>query len=110
MQRFLGTGTSFDAVFAISDTLAIGACRAIFDAGRRVPEDYSVAGFDGMDYAAYYHPSLTTIRQPWEEIAGETIRLLFDLIKGRNVQRKVIFEGKLLEGESTRTVRQNGND
>ena len=110
MQRFLETGTGFDAVFAISDTLAIGACRAIFDAGKHVPEDYSVAGFDGMDYAAYYHPSLTTIRQPWEEIAGETIRLLFDLIKGRSVRRRVIFEGKLLEGESTRTVQRYGND
>ena len=104
VKQFLAEEKQFDALYAITDTLAVGACRAIFDAGRRVPEDYSVAGFDGIDYAAFYHPSLTTIAQPWEQIAEETIRLLFDLIKGKTVQRKVIFEGKLLEGESTRTV------
>ena len=71
----------FTALYATSDTLAIGACRALKEAGIRVPEDCSVAGFDGMDAGEFYIPSITTIRQPVEEIAQASAKLLFDMIK-----------------------------
>lgn len=103
-KELLNSGKEFTCIYAISDTLAIGACKAIFDAGRKVPEDYSVAGFDGLDIAAYYQPSVTTISQPREEMASEAIRILFELIKKRPVEKKQIFEAELVMGESTRAM------
>ncbi|MDD2957440.1 MAG: LacI family DNA-binding transcriptional regulator [Lachnospiraceae bacterium] len=100
-KELLDAGREFTCIYAISDTLAIGACKAIFDAGKRVPEDYCVAGFDGLDIAEYYEPSVTTIRQPREEMASEIIRILFDMIKKRPAEKQVIFEAKLVEGAST---------
>ncbi|MDO5345348.1 MAG: LacI family DNA-binding transcriptional regulator [Lachnospiraceae bacterium] len=103
-EELLKEGKEFSCIYAISDTMAVGACKAIFDAGKRIPEDYSVAGFDGLEMAAYYQPSITTIRQPREEMAAEAIRILFDLIKKKKVETKQIFEAALLEGESTRKI------
>ena len=103
-KELLNRGEEFSCIYAISDTMAVGACKAIFDAGKRITEDYSVAGFDGLEMAAYYQPSITTICQPREEMAAETIRILFDLIKKKTVETKQIFEAKLVEGESTRKI------
>lgn len=94
----------FTAVFAICDILAIGACKAIFDAGRRIPEDYAVAGFDGLDIAKYYNPSITTIRQPVEEMAEETIDILFDIINKKKTAQHKSFKGELIVGQSTGAV------
>lgn len=96
----------FSAIFAISDSLAIGACKAITDRGKRVPDDYSVAGFDGLDIGRYYNPSLTTIRQPVEEMAEETIRILFDVIKKHADHQKRIFPAQLVIGESTKEYKE----
>lgn len=90
--------------FAISDSLAIGAVRALIDAGKRVPMDISVAGFDGTEMAAYYNPSITTIRQPAETMARETIKLLFDSIKKKTNVQQLIFEGELVPGESVKKL------
>ena len=92
------------AIFAISDSLAIGAVRALIDAGKRVPMDISVAGFDGTEMAAYYNPSITTIRQPAETMARETIKLLFDSIKKKTNVQQLIFEGELVPGESVKKL------
>ena len=91
----------FTALYATSDTLAIGACRALKEAGLDIPGDCSVAGFDGMDMGAYYIPSLTTIRQPVGKIASASADLLFNMIKGKEKPKKQIFEGELLIREST---------
>jgi LacI family transcriptional regulator len=104
-RELLESGRHFTALVAISDSTAIGACKAILEAGRRIPEDYSVAGFDGIDMATYYHPSLTTICQPKEEMARAAIKMLLDLIEGRPVkQNQQIFEAQLQIGESTKQV------
>lgn len=100
MQELLKRET-FTAVYATADTLAIGACRALKEAGISVPEECSVAGFDGMDAGRFYIPSLTTIRQPVEEIGKATAGLLFDLIKGKEKPRQLIYEGELIQREST---------
>ena len=84
--------------------MAIGACKALFDAGKRVPEDYSVAGYDGLPVSSFYEPSITTIRQPRREIAEATIKLMFDLIKKKPVERRQIFEAELVVGKSTREL------
>ena len=93
--------TDFTALYATSDTLAIGACRALKEAGISVPKECSVAGFDGLEAGEFYIPSITTIRQPVEKIAKATADLLFDMIKGKKTPRQLIFEGELLEREST---------
>lgn len=73
------------AIFAISDMLAIGAGKALSDAGYRVPEDISLTGFDGVEIGKYVIPSLTTLKQPVDSMARETARILFDIIgKKRN--------------------------
>lgn len=107
MQEALAKKLDFSAVFAVSDAVAIGACRALVDAGKSIPGDVSVAGFDGIDNAKYYSPRITTIRQPFEEMAEASIKLLFKYIDGdkrakENQQR--LFDGELVIGESTAAV------
>ncbi len=104
MKRALAEKLSFTAVYAVSDSTAIGACRALIEAGKRVPQDISVAGFDGLDIARFYHPSLTTIRQPVEKMAYATIRLLFNEIKKGSGHQQLVFPAELVTGESTRAV------
>lgn len=104
MRQVMASGQELTAVFAISDSMAAGACKAVFDAGGSVPEDYSIAGFDGLDIAQYYHPAITTIRQPVEDMAYETIGILFEQIRSKKTDqrsgRQRIFQGVLVEGES----------
>lgn len=69
------------AIFAMSDVMAIGAMRAITDAGLRVPEDISVVGFDGLALGDYYIPKLTTIRQDAEQLARRGVELMLRAIE-----------------------------
>lgn len=107
LQEALNRNLDFSAVFAISDAVAIGACRALADAGKSIPGDVSVVGFDGIDNAKYYSPRITTIRQPFEDMAKSSIKLLFKYIEGdknsEELQRR-LFEGELIIGESTMAV------
>jgi len=63
-RKLLNSGKSFTALFAFNDVSAIGAIRALREAGLRVPQDVSVVGFDDVQSAAYQNPALTTVRQP----------------------------------------------
>lgn len=103
-KELLESGQDFTAIYCISDSIAIGACKAIYDAGKRVPEDYSVAGFDGLDIAHYYNPSITTIKQPVGEMAEATVKILFDVIKNKTSAQQKIFQGELVIGQSTRSI------
>ena len=100
-QRILSSNKKVTAIFCVTDLLAIGAMRAIADAGLRIPEDISVCGFDGMEIGRFYNPRLTTIKQPLDQISRETVKLLFDLIESRSSHRHIIFPGELSIGEST---------
>ena len=104
MKKLLEDKVEFTALYAVADSLAIGACRAVVEAGKSIPEDYSIAGFDGLDMGTYYNPSLTTIRQPVEDMAQATIKTLFNVIKKKGGHKKLVFEGELLERESTRRI------
>lgn len=103
-KELIASGVDCTAIFAISDSMAVGTCKAIFEMGKRVPEDYSVAGFDGMDISFYYNPSITTIRQPVEEMAEESIRILFDMIEGGRERERKTFHAELVVGQSTRQI------
>ena len=71
-QKLIGRGIAFDAIFAASDLIAIGAMRALEEAGLNVPRDVSVVGFDDIPAASLSHPPLTTIAQDYAK-AGEML-------------------------------------
>jgi DNA-binding LacI/PurR family transcriptional regulator len=70
------------AVFVASDQMALGLLRALHEAGRRVPGDISVVGFDDLPEAAYFTPPLTTIRQDFGAIGAASLRMLLAQIEG----------------------------
>ncbi len=82
-QQLLRSGTDFDAVFAIADSIAIGSLRALRDSGISVPEAVSVVGFDGLEIGAYLTPGLTTLQQPVEEMAEASMHALLGLLAQR---------------------------
>ncbi|MBV1850906.1 LacI family DNA-binding transcriptional regulator [Catellatospora tritici] len=81
-QRLLRARQFFDGLFVHGDAMAAGALRALREAGRSVPGEVAVIGFDDLPLAAYTHPALTTVRVPWPELGGTAARLLLDLIGG----------------------------
>lgn len=99
MSRLLARSSDVDAVFVASDLMAAGALAALRRAGRRVPEDVAVAGFDDSRIAAACHPPLTTIRQPWARISTEMARLLLRLVDG-DENAAVILPTELVIRES----------
>ena len=101
MRDFLATETEFTAVFAIADFLAVGVCRALYEAGLRIPEDVSVAGYDGIPIGKFYTPQLTTICQPVEAMAKKTVTLLLDVISGKAEHEHITFPAELIIREST---------
>ena len=91
MNRLLDKNLKLTAVFVTSDIMAIGASKAILSRGMIIPDDISVIGFDGIEYAEYFHPSITTIKQPQEEIGNKSIGIIFDIIKNNEDHRHEIL-------------------
>ena len=73
------------AVFAANDQMALGLLRAFADAGRRVPEDVAVVGFDDIADAAEFRPPLTTVRQDFAALGERAVGILVDRVEGRDV-------------------------
>src|SRR6266508_1338553 len=90
MNDLLERNPNLDAVFVASDLMAAGALAVLRRAGRRVPEDVAVGGFDDSRVAASSDPPLTTMRQPLDRVAAEMVRLLLDLIDGKDVGSVVL--------------------
>lgn len=105
MKRLLIKAPDLTAVFAISDIMAIGAAKAIIEAGKRIPEDISLIGFDDIDYAAYFNPPLTTVHQPVEEIAVATADLMVGILDDDLAHRHLEYETNLVVRQSSITMR-----
>lgn len=111
--RKLGADPEVTAIFAGNDELAMGIIRGLNDAGRKVPEDVSVAGFDDHPIGSIWNPELTTIRQDFRLVGMKSFELLEakinDLVEGNgyteNWNRYVEIPGELIVRESTRSVR-----
>ena len=88
------------ALFAMSDTVAVGAIRALRDLGKTVPEDVSVVGFDGVDITRFTLPRLTTVEQPVEEIARRSVNLLLDMMEKGAAPRHILVEAAFRKRES----------
>ncbi len=91
-----------DAAFCMSDTVAVGVMRALRDLGRRVPEDVSVLGVDGIEIGRYLTPSLSTVVQPVQEIARESVTVLAEMMEGEASPRHITIGAKLQMRESVR--------
>jgi DNA-binding LacI/PurR family transcriptional regulator len=98
--RLLAQAADMDAVFVASDLMAQGVLTALERAGRRVPEDVAVGGFDDSPAALASRPELTTIRQPWDRISAEMVRVLLAQIGGQE-PAAVILPTELVRREST---------
>jgi DNA-binding LacI/PurR family transcriptional regulator len=102
MERLLARpGRPVDAVFAASDLMAAGALRALRGAGRRVPDDVAVVGFEDSAVARYTQPPLTTVRQPIEEMGRQATRLLLAEAAGGRGRMRLILDVDLVVREST---------
>jgi LacI family transcriptional regulator len=95
MQRLLPFAP--EAVFIASDAMAVGALRALRDAGKRVPEDVAIASFDDMPFAANTDPPLTTVRQPMQRLGAITAETLIDLVSYPDKSpRRVVLSTELI--------------
>jgi DNA-binding LacI/PurR family transcriptional regulator len=99
MRQLLRDDPALDAVFAANDLMAVGALRTLREAGRRVPDDVAVVGFDDIEAARYTEPPLTTIRHPFFEQATAMVTLLLTLLEGGE-PAPVILPTKLIVRES----------
>ncbi|OPX37948.1 MAG: hypothetical protein B1H11_05165 [Desulfobacteraceae bacterium 4484_190.1] len=101
MKKLLAADPPIEAVFAASDTMALGAIRAIREQGLRVPQDVAIVGFDDVPLAAQVDPPLTTVRQPISAMGRTACRLLVQLMQGEPVlQRKVVLYTQLVVRQS----------
>jgi LacI family transcriptional regulator, galactose operon repressor len=100
MAELLGRA-SFDAVFVASDVVALGAIGALREAGRRVPDDVSLVGFDDIPLAAYFDPPLTTVRLPAFELGQAAGRALLERITHRAIPTRTLLPTELIVRGST---------
>lgn len=108
VRELLNRTRDFTAIFCFNDTAAIGAIRAIEDAGLSCPRDISVIGFDDIIVAEYCNPRLTTVRQPLHKMGLAAAQLLIKRIQtpGEPYPEVVWFEPELVVRESTAGVRE----
>ncbi|MEV0001152.1 LacI family DNA-binding transcriptional regulator [Micromonospora sp. NPDC050980] len=100
MRELLAADPQLDAVFAASDLMAHAALRALREAGRRVPEDVAVIGFDDIETAAYTEPPLTTVRQPIVELGRAMTRQLLRIAAGEPVEQALLLPTELILRDS----------
>jgi DNA-binding LacI/PurR family transcriptional regulator len=100
MRQLLADDPALDAVFVGSDLMAEGAMRALRQAGRRIPDDVAVIGFDDNEIARYTEPPLTTIRQPVSDIGRTMARQLLRLAGGEQIEQATVLPTELIRRES----------
>ena len=109
VNNLLNTGADFTAVVASGDTMAIGAIRALNSQGFRVPEDVAVVGFDDIELSRLLSPTLTTIRQPQQQIGRRSMELLLDLIDEKPMRNfRTVLDYELVIRESSGSFLKQG--
>jgi DNA-binding LacI/PurR family transcriptional regulator len=107
VQSLLESPRSFTAVFAQNDRMAVGAIQAFREAGRQVPEDISVIGFDDMPLASYFDPPLTTVRQDTFTMGQEAARLLIKAVEHPDSSNQHLrMPGQIVVRSSTARARE----
>jgi LacI family transcriptional regulator len=100
VENLLIEGLEFDAVFAGDDEAALGVLTALKQAGKRVPEDVAVVGFDDTCLSRYLTPPLTTVQAPIEQVGREAIKQLEKLIRGEPINPLTLLPTKLVIRQS----------
>jgi DNA-binding LacI/PurR family transcriptional regulator len=103
-QKLLASGEPFTALFAFNDISSIGAIKALREAGRRIPEDVSVVGFDDIQSAAFQNPGLTTVKQPLRQmgaLAAETVLHRINAPAQQPYPKEITVEPELIIRGST---------
>ena len=111
VRELLSSGARFIALWAFNDISAIGAIRALHEAGLRVPGDVSVLGFDDIYSAAFHTPALSTVRQPLDRMGCLAARILLEKIRTPAVSdwdRERSVEPELMVRESTGPAGEQG--
>jgi LacI family transcriptional regulator len=103
VKQALNNKAAFTAILAASDEMAIGAIRALDDAGLHVPLDVSVVGFDDLPFVIHHNPALTTVRQPIGEVGQTAAVLLLERLEGLEC-RHVVLPTELVVRSSTGAV------
>mgnify|MGYP000843595741 FL=1 len=110
MKKLLEKYSELSAVFAMSDVMAIGAMRAVREAGLEIPEDISVVGFDGIEMGKYLNPMLTTVKQPMSEIAEYSFNVLIKCIDGKEAEHTLVPFSFQKRGSSARVKYSKGRE
>lgn len=92
------------AIFAASDTMAVGAVSCAMQHGFNVPKDFSIIGFDGLELAEYFYPPITTIKQPRYEMGAKGMEMLISLINKEKVDKKVLLGYEIIERKSCNKI------
>ena len=109
MERLIERHPSLDAVFVASDLMAVGAVAALRGAGRRIPDDVAVVGFDDSQLARTTEPGLSSVRQPIEEMGREMTQLLMQEIRSPDrAPRRVILDTQLIVRGSSSPLAEAG--
>jgi DNA-binding LacI/PurR family transcriptional regulator len=96
MTKLLAADPQLDGVFVANDMMAFGAMRALRDAGRRVPDDVAVVGFDDLPASAFTHPPLTTVRQPLYEMGRTAAAMVMAAVRGETIQKRIELQTSLV--------------
>ena len=90
VDDLVSRGLEFDAVYAFTDTLAIGAMNRLREIGRRIPEDVAVAGFSGTELSTIVYPKLTTVEPPLEEMGRRAAELVLEKVNNPDAENRRI--------------------
>jgi LacI family transcriptional regulator len=91
VRKYLRAHPQCDGIFAVTDTLGLGAINAIKAAGRRVPHDVAIVGVGDHEHADFFDPPLTCVGPRYDSVVEEIVGLLFDLMSRRRVNPTQIF-------------------
>jgi DNA-binding LacI/PurR family transcriptional regulator len=109
LGRRIATVREVTAIFAANDQMALGILRALYEAGREVPRDLSIVGFDDIPEAQFFTPPLTTVRQDFNEVGRQSLMLLLDeMAASARSSARVIVPARLEVRESTAPPRSDG--
>jgi LacI family transcriptional regulator len=90
----------FDAVFALSDEMAVGVMKELLEQGKEIPSDVAVLGFDGIELGRYTNPTLATVKQPIEQIGELAAERLLAMLNGEESEDSLILPHSISSGSS----------
>ncbi|WDC84373.1 substrate-binding domain-containing protein [Caloramator sp. mosi_1] len=104
MKKILNQKDKPTAIFAASDTMAVGAASCAMQRGFKIPDDFSLVGFDGIELAEYFYPPITTVKQPRYEMGTKGMQTLIKLLNGEEAPKNIILNYEIIERKSCKEM------